>query len=775
MSKLAEVTYNGDGSNRNFIIATASGDIPYLEQTHLQVSVDNVLKTIVDDYTINTSLNRIEFVTAPATGVNNVKIKRVTPRDENLVDWKNGGNIPENDLDNQVKQSFYIAQENIDAAQDAVKLPESETNPEENSILPEDRANKVLAFDLNKRPTGHAIGDIIAREGTVVEYATVGAMTSDTGINAYTTGQTIQLNGYYAFGDFGMAIFLRIEVTSAGSKSWPLSDGRYANLYVTGNGIINARWFGVSPSASATDNTTNLNLALNSAKHVYLPNGDYNFDGLVTVGQGEWLQGEDWFYTKLVATHADARIQASSNSKVTDIRLDGDDIGTHGLVAGTDDSSSSLHIERIRSENWLGFAIVANGTQNSTFLHCKAQNSKYCYGFINRVKNITCFGLTARGNSMAANADARALYFGNYSDSYLTTQASGPAGRGGLHFFGGIMEDMNGVDYLVENAASDDQAHVPIDFYGVELTQSGNVAVVKQSSPMSMRFDKSCNVNGDPQFDIDENYIVRCEGFIRAGGGHYYSNVGAGIVSERERGPVRANLLGYKDSIPTSALGNWEVNGSATISYNSTLKTFSLSGLTAEGSNGTTNSIRNSPLRFKDMASGIVNRPAIVRMHVRELNKSFGISINSGTDVITPSGTFVGGVDASSNLPNGTEVVYRTTGTADSGLTDGGTYYVITSTSTTFQVSATVGGAAINLSADGTGTETFEKVNSGLRLRFFHDDTVDYFTTIGDINNDGWVELPFYWDGKEFTLYITSNMNFAIGAEISSIEILTMQ
>jgi len=56
--------------------------------------------------------------------------------------------------------------------------------------------------------------------------------------------------------------------------------------------------------------------------------------------------------------------------------------------------------------------------------------------------------------------------------------------------------------------------------------------------------------------------------------------------------------------------------------------------------------------------------------------------------------------------PDGTPVVFTTTGTLPTPLVAGTTYYSVNSTNTTFQISSTVGGFAIPLSGSQTGTPT---------------------------------------------------------------------
>ena len=116
-------TYTGDNTTTNFNIT-----IDYLSTSHLEVYSDGVLQTLTTHYTINTTDNRIEYVTAPATGVQ-VKIKRVTPKTKagRIVDFQDASVLTEADLDNSALQNLYIGQEADDGNTDSISLDETLT------------------------------------------------------------------------------------------------------------------------------------------------------------------------------------------------------------------------------------------------------------------------------------------------------------------------------------------------------------------------------------------------------------------------------------------------------------------------------------------------------------------------------------------------------------------------------------------------------------------------------------------------------------------------
>jgi hypothetical protein len=82
-------------------------------------------------------------------------------------------------------------------------------------------------------------------------------------------------------------------------------------------------------------------------------------------------------------------------------------------------------------------------------------------------------------------------------------------------------------------------------------------------------------------------------------------------------------------------------------------------------------------------------------------NQSY--TVNPTTDVFT----------VSSALPNGTTIQVTTTGTVPAGMAVDTTYYVINSSSLTFKLALTAGGAAIDVTDAGTGTQSLV-VTSGM-------------------------------------------------------------
>lgn len=98
-------TYLGDGTNAVFSVP-----FPYLEKAHVHVFVNGVETTAIQWL----SSNSIRLTSTPTAGAK-VKIMRQTPKDARAVDFQNGTNFVEADLDKSADQTFYIVQEAYDS------------------------------------------------------------------------------------------------------------------------------------------------------------------------------------------------------------------------------------------------------------------------------------------------------------------------------------------------------------------------------------------------------------------------------------------------------------------------------------------------------------------------------------------------------------------------------------------------------------------------------------------------------------------------------------
>ncbi len=111
MPSYSFVVYTGDGGTGPFAVP-----FPYLDQSHVTVSVAGVAAA----HSWPTAAS-IELASGAASGAL-VEIRRITPREERLVDFTDGAILTEADLDTAILQQMYLAQEALDAVENTASL-----------------------------------------------------------------------------------------------------------------------------------------------------------------------------------------------------------------------------------------------------------------------------------------------------------------------------------------------------------------------------------------------------------------------------------------------------------------------------------------------------------------------------------------------------------------------------------------------------------------------------------------------------------------------------
>jgi hypothetical protein len=101
----------GSGGQSNFTFS-----FPYLSQSHIHVYIDGVETT---DFSFNSAF--VVHLTTPLAGAATVRIQRLTPVEEALVDFSNGSVLGESDLDSQGLQLLFAVQESIDDSVNAIR------------------------------------------------------------------------------------------------------------------------------------------------------------------------------------------------------------------------------------------------------------------------------------------------------------------------------------------------------------------------------------------------------------------------------------------------------------------------------------------------------------------------------------------------------------------------------------------------------------------------------------------------------------------------------
>ena len=108
--------YVGDGTAKTFSVP-----FPYLDRVHVHLYLDS--KELVDgtDYTW-TSGTQVQLTTAPQAAVTGgtakpaevLTVRRITPEDDQIVQWKDGSYIIQADLNESDRQWLYLIQEHHD-------------------------------------------------------------------------------------------------------------------------------------------------------------------------------------------------------------------------------------------------------------------------------------------------------------------------------------------------------------------------------------------------------------------------------------------------------------------------------------------------------------------------------------------------------------------------------------------------------------------------------------------------------------------------------------
>jgi len=117
----ATILYNGNASTTAFDFP----NIPFISSADVEVFVSGTLQTITTDYKIQaggSAVNgyQVVFNSAPASGTDNIKIRRKTSRSSLEVDFADGSTLTEADLDTATRQGIFLAEEALDASTDAI-------------------------------------------------------------------------------------------------------------------------------------------------------------------------------------------------------------------------------------------------------------------------------------------------------------------------------------------------------------------------------------------------------------------------------------------------------------------------------------------------------------------------------------------------------------------------------------------------------------------------------------------------------------------------------
>lgn len=303
---LSYVDLAGSAAQSNFGFS-----IPYISRDHLSVYIDGDLTT---DFTFQSAF--VITLDTPLADDATVRIARVTPIDEPLVDYSNGAVLGETDLDTEVLQGLYRAQEMEDWRDNIVAVSDDDGQMDAHSriiknvldpIDPQHAATKAYADSLvlggsltNVPLITPTITNPTVTTGTFTSpVITTPAITGGTQVGPTITDAILSVKTY---------LFASLPAGVVGQLAWVTNAVRGLYLKSAAGwmglfGHYDARYFGADPTGVA-DSFSAIQAALTAAGangRVRLPQGTYKVtDALVIADDRVTLDGDGPYATKIL-------------------------------------------------------------------------------------------------------------------------------------------------------------------------------------------------------------------------------------------------------------------------------------------------------------------------------------------------------------------------------------------------------------------------------------------------------------------------------------------
>jgi flagellin-like hook-associated protein FlgL len=560
------------------------------------------------------------------------------------------------------------------------------------SSLSNATASTPIAIDLTSLGTATNAYFTNINNPTVFNINSVGT------VNATTEVFVVSQSSNWGVGD---KIFF--HTGSASNIGGFTNDGVYTITSLSAGGGVTVNDLTGNPVLF--DSNTNLN----GATIEYAPDNKNISYNLVDTANDQFtssnhglLTGQEVFYTP----------QLSSGGTPL-INISGLQANTAYFVISTGTNTFQLATTKARAQSGLEIDLTAvTGTGRAQF------------NYANQANNITSFtsNPVLQQNSVLLNNNSLSV-----GDSVTYRQGSGD-------LIGGLT---NNASYFVVN-----NSNGSIKLSG---TQGGTViSLTSAGSLTGSNFEKEArtvfNSTSSSVVNIASNTIgsVGAHGFAN-GNPIYYSTTGAAI------GGLTSGTTYYAKSVTTNTFQlSTTSNGSA----------IALSGL----SSGTQNFTNMASSTITANGHGFATNEAITYSTagtpiggltsgntyyaISPTTNTFQLSATSGGSAIPISTPGIGAqnftpvsdtlTSASHGLLNGNAVVYTAGSTPISGLTNGNTYYVISSAADTFQLAATSGGTKINLTTIGDGSFTYMPASNAITANghgFVANEAITYSTT----------------------------------------------
>jgi len=579
--------------------------------------------------------------------------------------------------------------------------------------------------------------------------------------DSFTDNTAVYLSGYYTDGDgdFGPPLFVDTsDAVTADDGFTCIVDANGVRYKRSFNTPINIKWAGAVTTAAA-DNTATINLCIATGKRIFIPEGTFEYSGLIDLEDERTLNGESHGASVLKANHADARLNVSSNSHVHDLRIDGNDIAEFGMIVQA--ASSGAYIEHVRILNHTEGGLVLDGAQNSTFLSMKISNNKRNVAFANDARNNALFGVQTRysGATIPSHADNRHIWAGTWSHAKLV--ATPPYGGNTIMrnlVIGGVFESEHGNDYAVEFVDGGLAGH-GWSFFQTEFTSYSSVtAIIKVSTNFATTCSfTDCKFEGGYAFEIGADQVVKANNCDYTGGGAEGKWLGDGhVILGVDQLDVGFNILGERDETGNTifqyGIGDWVASGTATVAYNGTTKVMDITSPSTTGNSGA----KTIPARFTTVVSGYDDRCVEVKLWVENnLAQRAVTAMDNSAETLTLDTT---DWNVNTDFSVGDAVTYVEGDSAIGGLTNGNTYYIESVSTTAVTLSETLGGSAIDLTGTlPSGTHYLRFVDPPLAVQWSTFDGVSTYgtRTIG-YAVDGFTSLGSRLQGDEIGIQIVS-------------------
>ena len=260
----ARVTYTGDGAATTFSVT-----FPFINRTHVVVSVDGVAQTLTTHY-VWLNDGSIQFVTAPPSS-QAVLFRRYTTIATRLVDFQDAAILTEADLDLDSTQHLYLSQERADE-QEALTASTVQSVTGATPIVSSGGATPAISITAS---TTSAAGSMSAADKIKID-ATSGTNTGDNAGVTAVTGTTPVVSSGGTTPAISMAAATASVSGYATSTQITKLDGiataATANGTVTGSGTTSGTNTGdqtdISGNAATATLATNVSTNANLTGHV---------------------------------------------------------------------------------------------------------------------------------------------------------------------------------------------------------------------------------------------------------------------------------------------------------------------------------------------------------------------------------------------------------------------------------------------------------------------------------------------------------------------------